>query len=181
MARQHQEPAVGEIPTRRHDPRPAHGGWQHNVEVLRCAAAGVNTAYNQWFVSLVRARQRQHTRPSHLVRGWPGRRDQASSGPQALTLLGGERWASQKTFGLRLKERGFTSERVGRGKVHTWFGVGLAAGRGSIESPRPDAARCFGTSALSGPRESLSGTIEPHRAAAADRAVLGDGDDWGVV
>jgi hypothetical protein len=28
---------------------------------------------------------------------------------------GGERWASHKAFGLRLKERGFTSERVGRG------------------------------------------------------------------
>ena len=47
----------------------------------------------------------------------------------------GERWTSQKAFGLRLRERGFTSERVGRAKVHTWLGVGLAEPCGPTFDP----------------------------------------------
>jgi putative DNA primase/helicase len=52
----------------------------------------------------------------------------------------GERWASQKAFGLRLKERGFSSERLGREKVYTWLGVGLARldDQHGEPPPRPD-------------------------------------------
>ena len=38
----------------------------------------------------------------------------------------GIRWPMTKNlFGRRLTERGFRKDRVGRDKVHTWFGLGL--------------------------------------------------------
>jgi putative DNA primase/helicase len=75
----------------------------------------------------------------------------------------GEHLTSQRAFGLRLKERGFRNERVGRDKIHTWFGVGL---------PEPSYARF---SLDGGPREADSS------APVGNGVTAANSDDWEVV